>query len=76
LQAFYKIKKRGATMEKMVIFKEFNEYKTTNESNYNNYIIDCLKVKTWAGFNDAAAIIDYCVKYLGKNENDFIIIYD
>ena len=58
---------------KFVIYKDLTGYKTTTIENYNARIQNARRVTTWTGFNSAREIIDYCVKYYGSSENDFII---
>lgn len=61
---------------KLVIYKELSGYKTTTLENYNARILDLRRVTRWTGFNSAREIIDYCIKYYGSSENDFIIKED
>jgi hypothetical protein len=59
---------------KTVIYKEFGTFKTTTEENYKAQIRNASKVCTWKDFESAEEIIDYCIKYCGKKQDDFVIM--
>ena len=59
---------------KTVIYKDFDEYKTTTEENYNARIQNERKIHNMQGFDNAKQIIEYYIKYFGSSENDFIVI--
>ena len=58
--------------EKIVIYKDIDgRICTTVESNYNAEIQDANKIQQWTLYESFEEVIEYCVKYCGKNENDF-----
>lgn len=62
-------------MEKIVIYKNGNgRICTTTVINYNAQVQDANRIKEWNGFNTYKEVINYCVEYCGKDENDFVKI--
>ena len=60
--------------DKIVIYKELGDYKTTSKANYNARIRDARKIQTLSDFESAREIMDYYNKYFHTTDDDFIVL--
>ena len=58
---------------KIVIFKQFGDYYTTPESNYNAQIPNARLISGVDFAKDASDIIEYYCKHFGSEKDDFIV---